>query len=126
MHPATVAARPEQLYTTDPSVLPGTYFDYASAPRPTSRAGSTAISRVISPLPRFEDAPASYDVRNLNGVNYASPSRNQHIPVYCGSCWTHAPTSALNDRFNLANKNAWPQAGRRWGARQRCLPCCWA
>ena len=70
------------LYTTDPTISAGTFFDYANAPRPQHRRGSTASTRVVSPLPRFEDAPASFDVRAVGpaNVNYASPSRNQHIP----------------------------------------------
>ena len=44
----------------------------------------------------------------MSGVNYLTLQKNQHIPIYCGSCWAFATVSSLSDRIKIMRKAAWP------------------
>ena len=66
-----------------------------------------------------KELPKSYDPcvfcslltcsRNLDGHNYVTVAKNQHIPQYCGACWAFAATSAVGDRLKMMTKGAWPE-----------------
>jgi len=59
-------------------------------------------------LPEAEDYPADFSWGNIKGTNFLTPSLNQHIPQYCGSCWAHGSVSALQDRIKIARKAKGP------------------
>jgi len=63
---------------------------------------------IHTPLVPVNDLPTSWEWNNIDGVNMVTNVRNQHIPMYCGSCWAHAATSAISDRIKGARKAAWP------------------
>jgi len=63
---------------------------------------------IKTPLQPTADLPDQWIWNDVGGINYLTQVRNQHVPLYCGSCWAHAATSSLSDRIKLARKAAWP------------------
>ncbi|XP_074160785.1 dipeptidyl peptidase 1 [Sminthopsis crassicaudata] len=68
-----------------------------SFPRPKSAPLTHEILQKISTLPK------SWDWRNVNGVNYVSPVRNQGN---CGSCYSFASLGMLESRIRIKTNNS--------------------
>jgi len=63
--------------------------------------GDDLIGEVIKsarPVYNASEVPAAYDLRALGLL---TADLNQHIPVYCGSCWAHSAFSSIADRIKI-------------------------
>jgi cathepsin X len=76
-------------------------------------------------LPEYEESalPSSFFWGDVDGVNYLSAVRNQHIPVYCGSCWAHASTSTMTDRYTIEHGAATKFPGPTLLSVQNVIDC---
>lgn len=54
-------------------------------------------THVTSPQPHeyldVHALPKDFDWRNVNSTRFVTISRNQHIPHYCGACWSFGALS---------------------------------
>lgn len=68
------------------------------------------MQNILNPLPRtpIDQLPSYLFWGDYNQTNYLIQSRNQHIPEYCGACWSFAVTHSLSDRLKIARKGAYP------------------
>jgi len=63
--------------------------------------GEVVLSRRPHEYIRASDLPESLDYRQQGLL---TSDLNQHIPVYCGSCWAHAAFSSLADRLKIQSQ----------------------
>eukprot|EP00475_Leptophrys_vorax_P037266 TRINITY_DN63_c0_g1_i1.p1 TRINITY_DN63_c0_g1~~TRINITY_DN63_c0_g1_i1.p1 ORF type:complete len:343 (-),score=104.48 TRINITY_DN63_c0_g1_i1:31-1059(-) len=72
--------------------------------------GDHKFNDYTSPLPYTyinpNTLPANFSWLSFKGQSLVTKNLNQHIPVYCGSCWAHGALSALADRIKIARKGA--------------------
>ena len=53
--------------------------------------------------------PDNWSWHDVNGVNYLCTTKNQHVPLYCGSCWAQATTSTISDRIAIMRGGKFPE-----------------
>jgi cathepsin X len=70
-----------------------------------------------------EALPGTFSWGNVNGTNFLTTIRNQHIPVYCGSCWAMGSSSALSDRLNIMQSKAGKVLSENMLSVQAILSC---
>jgi cathepsin X len=63
---------------------------------------------IHTPLVHVTELPQQWLWNDANSTNYLTNVKNQHIPLYCGSCWAQSATSSLSDRIKIARNAAWP------------------
>ena len=56
-----------------------------------------------------ETFPKNFSWQNVNGVNYLTQARNQHLPQYCGSCYAISAVTCLSDRINILRNGSFPR-----------------
>lgn len=106
---------------------------YGNNPRP-SHSGKRGQSgwdlpskytgNILPPLAAQEvgEMPSNFNWCDVDGRSFCTPSWNQHIPTYCGSCWIHGTLSMVQDRIKIALHDH-PSSSDVMLARQTILNC---
>jgi hypothetical protein len=87
------------------------------------RAGKHLTTPPSHEIHAAETLPVTFSWGNVNGTSFLTTIRNQHIPVYCGSCWAMGSSSALADRHNIAESRAGNVLPQRMLAVQNIISC---
>lgn len=66
--------------------------------------------------------PSNFDWRDVQGQSFVTADVNQHQPYYCGACWVHGTTSALNDRIKIMRRGRFPDVMLSRQALMNCVP----
>ena len=80
------------------------------------------VSLITADLVSEDDLPEAFDWRSVGGRNFVTSDVNQHIPQYCGSCWIHGTTAALNDRIKVMRKAQFPDVMLSRQVLMNCVP----
>lgn len=81
---------------------------YHRVPKNSWKGGQVITAPLPADTVPTSSLPANWDWRQQGKVLLASADKNQHIPQYCGSCWSQGTTSALSDRLAIATDGQWP------------------
>lgn len=86
------------------------------------RGKPSSLSYNHQPAPLLEEhqLPKHFTWCSNAADNLCTPSWNQHIPQYCGSCWAHGTTHMVQDRLKIKKKGMGPDVML---SRQALLNC---
>ncbi|KAK9814553.1 hypothetical protein WJX72_007790 [[Myrmecia] bisecta] len=90
-------------------------------PRRVVPEENLAFNPQPSPLLELSSLPERFNwCAREDGSDWCAPNWNQHIPIYCGSCWAHGTLSMVQDRLKIRKKGRGPDVML---SRQTLLNC---
>eukprot|EP00418_Pyrodinium_bahamense_P006570 CAMPEP_0179023808 /NCGR_PEP_ID=MMETSP0796-20121207/7123_1 /TAXON_ID=73915 /ORGANISM="Pyrodinium bahamense, Strain pbaha01" /LENGTH=716 /DNA_ID=CAMNT_0020719735 /DNA_START=59 /DNA_END=2210 /DNA_ORIENTATION=+ len=96
------SAGPHRIHYAVMSVLGGAIGAFGQGLRRATLRTELVTSPRMHEVFTAAELPVEIDWRWKDGHNYATVARNQHIPKYCGACYTFGAMSAFSDRIRIA------------------------